>query len=107
MGVGVGVLEVAVPPPGGTAAPLKGPVPPAGGPTPSLEPANGGPSPGERTAPLARPEPPGGCGCSRAAPRVLSATGPLLVRAGTGNPVPDEPIVVVVFFLGDMEMKNS
>ena len=34
-------------------------------------------------------------------------TGPLLVYTGTGNPVPDEPIAVVFFFLGAMAMKNS
>ena len=107
MGAGVGVLEVAVPPSGGMAAPLEDPAPPAGALTPSLEPATGGSSPGARTMPLARPEPPGWCGFPRAAPRVLSMTGPLLVYTGTGNLVPDEPIAVVAFFLRAMAMKNS
>ena len=106
MGVGVGVLEVVVPPSGGTTTPLEGPVPPAGGPTPSLELATHGSSPGVRTAPLARTRPSGWCRCSRAAPWVLFVTSPLPVRADT-NPVPDEPIAVVVLFLGAMAMKNS
>ena len=38
--------------------------------------------------------------------RVLSATGPLLARTGTGRSAPDEPITVIVFFLGAMAMKN-
>ena len=38
MGAGVGVLEVAVPPPGGIAVPLEGPVPPVGGATPPPDP---------------------------------------------------------------------
>ena len=99
MGAGVGVLEVTVPPPGEIAAPLEGLTPPP-------EPATGGSSPGVRVKPLARPRPSGRCRYSQAAPRVLSATGLLPVRAGT-NPVPDEPIAVVVFFLGAMAMKNS
>ena len=106
MGAGVGILEVAVPPSGGMVAPLEGPVPPAGGLTPSLEPATSGSSPGVRTTPLTRPGLPGCCGCSRATPWVLSATGPLLARTGDGSLVPNEPITVVVFFLGAMAMKN-
>ena len=43
----------------------------------------------------------------RAMPRVLSATGPLLVCTGTSNLVPDEPVIVVVYFLGAMAMKNN
>ena len=42
----------------------------------------------------------------RVAPRVLSATGPLLARTGTGRPAPDEPTAVAAFFLGAMTMKN-
>ena len=45
-------------------------------------------------------------GCSWAAPRVLSGTGPLLAHTGNGSLVPDEPIAVVVFFLGAMAMMN-
>ena len=40
------------------------------------------------------------------APRVLSATGPLLARVGTGCPVSDGPTATVVFFLGAMTMKK-
>ena len=32
--------------------------------------------------------------------------GPLLARTGMGRPAPDEPIIVIVFFLGAMAMKN-
>ena len=40
MGASVGVLEVAMPPFGGTTTPLEGLAPPAGRLTPSLEPAS-------------------------------------------------------------------
>ena len=106
MGAGVGDLEVAAPPAGGTTPPLEGAPPPAGGPAPSLDLAACGPSSRARTTPLARLWLPERCWCSRAAPRVLSATGSLLTRTGTGRPAPDEPITVIVFFLGAMAMKN-
>ena len=54
MGAGVGVLEVAAPPVGGTTTLLEGPAPPAGGPAPSLDLAMRGPSSGARMTPLAR-----------------------------------------------------
>ena len=38
--------------------------------------------------------------------RVLSTTGPLLIRTGTGHSAPNEPIAVAVFFLGAMATKN-
>ena len=107
MGAGVSILEVAAPVSGGTTTPLEGPTSPAGGLTQSLEPATRGSSLGVRMTPLIRPGLPGWCGYSQAAPWVLSATGPLLVRTGTSNPVPHEPIIVVVFFLGAMAMNNS
>ena len=64
------------------------------------------PSSRARTTPLARLWLPERCWRSRAAPRVLSATGPLFARIGAGRPAPDEPIAVIVFFLGAMAMKN-
>ena len=106
MGAGVGVLEVAAPPVGGTASPLEGPAPPAGGPAPSLDLAVGGPSSRARMMPLARLRLLERCGCSRAAPRLPSATAPPLARTGTGRSAPDEPIAVIVFFLGAMAMEN-
>ena len=84
----------------------RGPGAACGGPAPSLDLAMCGPPSGARTTPLARLWPPGQCWCSRAAARVLSATGPLLARTGTGNSAPDEPITVIVFFLGAMATKN-
>ena len=106
MGAGVGVLEVAAPPVGGTTTLLEGPAPPAWGLAPSLDLAACGPSSCARTTPLARLCLPERCWCSRAAPRVLSATGPLLARTGMGRSAPDEPIAMIVFFLGAMAMKN-
>ena len=103
---GVGVLEVAAPPGGGTTTPLEGSAPPARDPAPSLDLTVCGPLSGARTTPLARLWLPGRCWCSRAVARVLSATGPLLVRTGTGRSAPDEPIAVIVFFLGAMAVKN-
>ena len=93
MGAGVGVLEVAVPPAGGTATTVEGPAPHARGTTPFL-------------APLARVWLPERCGCSRVAPWVLSVTGPLPTRTGTGSLAPDEPITVIVFLLGAMVTKS-
>ena len=87
-------------------AALEGPAPPAGGPAPSLDLVTCGPSSRARTTSLARLSLPERCGCSRAASRLPSAAAPPLTRTGTGRSAPDEPIGVIVFFLGAMAMKN-
>ena len=87
-------------------AALGGPRATCWGPAPSLYLAVCGPSSGARTMPLPRLWLPERCWCSRAAARVLSATGPLFARIGMGRSAPDEPIAVIVFFLGAMTMKN-
>ena len=106
MGAGVGVLEVVTPPVGGMAATPEGPPWPVGGPALSLDFVACGPPSCVRTMPLSRLWLPERCWCSRAAPRVLSATGPLLTPTGTGRLAPDEPTAVAAFFLGAMATKN-
>ena len=106
MGAGVGVFEAAAPPASGVTTLLEGPAPPAGGPALSLDLVACGSLPGTRATPLTKLWLPERCGCSRAAPWVLSAMGPLPARAGTGSPALDELTAVVVFFLGSMMMKN-
>ena len=46
-------------------------------------------------------------GCSQATPPPTSVAAPLPARAGTGCSAPNEPIVVIAFFLGAMVIKKS
>src|SRR4051812_27679368 len=93
-------------PSGDATATLEVPAPPAEGLAPSLDLAVRGHLPGARTSPPPKLPLLGRCWCSRAAPRVLSATGPLLARVRTGCPAPDWPTATVVFFLGAMTKKR-
>ena len=98
----MGVLEALASLSGGVAAILEGPAPPAEGLAPSLDLAACGPLPGARTSPPPKLRLLGRCWCSRTAPRVLSATGPLLDHVGTECPAPGGPTATVIFFLGAM-----
>src|SRR3954465_2345078 len=102
----MGVWEALASPSGGLAAILEGPAPPAEGLAPSLDLAASSPLPGARISPPPKLRLLGRCWCSRTAPRVLSATGPLLARVGTGCPASDGPTATVIFFLGAMTMKE-
>src|SRR6187399_866647 len=102
----MGVLEVLASPSGDAVATVEGPAPLAEGRAPSLELAESGPLPGAQTSPPPKLRLLGRRWCSRAAPRVLSATGPLLARVGTGCTASDWPTATVVFFLGAMMMKK-
>ena len=102
----MGVLEALASPSGGAAMTLEGRAPPAKGLALPLDLAMCGPLPGAQTSPPPKLRLLGWCWCSGAAPRVLSATGPLLARVGTGCPASDWPTATVVFFLGAMMMKK-
>ena len=102
----MGVLEALASPSGRAAAILEGPAPPAEGLAPSLDLAACGPLPDARTSSPPKLRLLGWWWCSQTAPRVLSATGPLLARVGTECPAPDGPTAAVFFFLGAMAMKN-
>ena len=102
----MGVMEALASPSGGAAMTLEGSAPPAKGLALPLNLATCGPLPGAQTSPPPKLRLLGRCWFSRTAPRVLSATGPLLVHVGMGCLASDGPTATVVFFLGAMMMKK-